>query len=161
MHKTFISIGSNLGDKKAYCKRALLCLNQLPYTKIKKLSSFYLTEPVGQKGQPWFLNSVALLETKMGYKDLFFWLKEIEACLGRFSTWPGGPRIIDLDLLLYDDLIINLDFLVIPHPKLHERGFILAPLAELAQQQRHPLLRQNFKELLAKHRFKQWVFRFK
>ncbi|HEC68359.1 MAG TPA: 2-amino-4-hydroxy-6-hydroxymethyldihydropteridine diphosphokinase [Candidatus Desulfofervidus auxilii] len=161
MHKVFVGIGSNLGDKKSYCKRALAFLNILPQTKIKRCSSFYLTEPVKEKNQPWFLNLVVLLQTDLGYQQLFFWLKHIEHILGRFPTWEKGPRIIDLDLLLYDDLIINSPNLIIPHPQFHKRGFVLAPLAEIAQEEIHPLLKQSFKQLWANHKFKEWVIRLK
>jgi len=150
MHKVFVGIGSNLGDKKSYCKRALAFLNILPQTKIKRCSSFYLTEPVKEKNQPWFLNLVVLLQTDLGYQQLFFWLKHIENILGRFPTWEKGPRIIDLDLLLYDDLIINSPNLIIPHPQFHKRGFVLAPLAEIAQEEIHPLLKQKFQATLGK-----------
>jgi len=88
-------------------------------------------------------------------------LKHIEHILGRFPTWEKGPRIIDLDLLLYDDLIINSPNLIIPHPQFHKRGFVLAPLAEIAQEEIHPLLKQNFKQLWANHKFKEWVIRLK
>ncbi|MDL1966434.1 MAG: 2-amino-4-hydroxy-6-hydroxymethyldihydropteridine diphosphokinase [Candidatus Desulfofervidus auxilii] len=161
MHKVFVGIGSNLGDKKSYCKQALAFLNILPQTKIKRCSSFYLTEPVKEKNQPWFLNLVVLLQTDLGYQQLFFWLKHIENILGRFPTWEKGPRIIDLDLLLYDDLIINSPNLIIPHPQFHKRGFVLAPLAEIAQEEIHPLLKQSFKQLWANHKFKEWVIRLK
>ncbi|MDL1956150.1 MAG: 2-amino-4-hydroxy-6-hydroxymethyldihydropteridine diphosphokinase [Candidatus Desulfofervidus auxilii] len=161
MHKAFIGIGSNLGDKKAYCKKALILLNALPKTKVKKTSSFYLTEPVGEKAQPWFINLVAFLETELNPYTLFFWLKHIEHLMGRFRTWDKGPRIIDLDLLLYDELIINTPTLTIPHPRLHERGFVLAPLAEVAMEEKHPILKQNIKQLWSKCKYKGWVIRIK
>jgi len=81
--------------------------------------------------------------------------------MGRFRTWDKVPRIIDLDLLLYDELIINTPTLTIPHPRLHERGFVLAPLAEVAMEERHPILKQNIKQLWSKCKYKGWVIRIK
>ena len=161
MHKAFIGIGSNLGDKKTHCERALACLDALPKTRIKRVSSFYLTEPTGEKQQPWFFNLVAMIETDLTYQELFFWLKFIENKLGRFPTWTQGPRIIDLDLLLFDDVIVNTPTLTIPHPRLHQRGFVLVPLAEVATNEEHPVLKQSFKNLLLQARFKEWIIRVK
>ncbi|MCD6320358.1 MAG: 2-amino-4-hydroxy-6-hydroxymethyldihydropteridine diphosphokinase [Candidatus Desulfofervidaceae bacterium] len=159
MHKAFIGIGSNLGDKRAYCERALACLDALPKTQLKRVSSFYLTEPTGEKQQPWFFNLVAMIETDLAYQELFFWLKLIETRLGRFPTWDQGPRIIDLDLLLFDDVVVNTPTLTIPHPRLHQRGFVLVPLVEVAREEKHPILKQSFKNLLSQTKFKEWVIR--
>ncbi len=161
MHKAFISIGSNLGDKKGYCQRALEWLGLLPNTVVKRISSYYLTEPVEERGQPWFINLVAMLETKLDCQSLFEWLKRGERVLGRFSTWPKGPRIIDMDLLLYDDCVLNTRRLVVPHPQLHKRSFVLVPLAEVAKRQRHPLFNKTIGCLLEELKFKEWVIKIK
>lgn len=159
MHNAFVGIGSNLGDKRANCQRALDFLKKIPQTKIIKVSSFYLTEPVGESAQPWFINLVANIKTGLDFKELFQWLKKIEYLLGRLTTFPQGPRVIDLDLLLFDDLKVNECNLTIPHPKLHKRRFVLAPLAEVARGQMHPIFRQSFDFLLSHLDSNKWVIR--
>lgn len=109
-------------------------------TKLLAVSSLYRTEPVGYLAQDWFLNAAALIRTELSPPELLACLLDIERALGRVRTVRNGPRIIDLDILLWDDLIVREDDLVIPHPRLHERLFVLEPLAEIAPDHRHPIL---------------------
>ncbi len=149
MHSAFVGIGSNLGDKRLNCQRALDFLKKLPETRIVKVSSFYLTEPLGESAQPWFINLVVKIKTGLNFKELFQWLKKIEYLLGRRPTFPQGPRTIDLDLLIFGDLKVNEPNLIIPHPRLHQRRFVLAPLSEVGKRQTHPIFRQSFDFLLS------------
>ncbi len=159
MHNAFVGIGSNLGGKRLNCQRALDFLKKIPETKLVKVSSFYLTEPVGESAQPWFINLVAKIKTGLNFKELFQWLKKIEYLLGRAPTFPQGPRVIDLDLLLFDNLKVNEPNLIIPHPRLHKRRFVLAPLSEIARGQIHPIFKQSFDFLLSHLTFNEWVIR--
>ena len=143
-----IALGSNLGDREANLRAAIVYLAELgPVTAV---SSFYETAPVGYLDQPRFLNAAALLTTALPPLELLRALLAIEKKLGRdrSATLPKGPRTLDLDLLLYDDLILETDELTLPHPAMHERRFVLAPLAEIAPHRQHPLLHQSMQQLL-------------
>jgi 2-amino-4-hydroxy-6-hydroxymethyldihydropteridine diphosphokinase len=131
----WIGLGSNLGDGPATVKSALEFLHKLPRTRLLRCSSIYRTEPWGETGQPPFTNAVAELETGLEPLELLAAILEIESELGRVRDerrW--GPRLIDLDLLLLGDRRVNLPELIIPHPFMHQRAFVLAPLAELDSQ---------------------------
>ncbi len=134
-----VGMGSNLGPRRGQLQRAIGEINSLPYTEILRLSSLYETEPVGIRDQPWFLNACTVLRTELLPEELLYRLKGIESRMGRGEGRRWGPRVIDLDILLYDGLILSLPRLVIPHPRLQQRGFVLSPLAELVPQWRHPL----------------------
>jgi 2-amino-4-hydroxy-6-hydroxymethyldihydropteridine diphosphokinase len=144
----YISIGSNLGNRLKYIREAIRRIEQSKEIKISKASSVYETPPAEYKDQPWFLNMVLELETSLKPLNLLELLLEIEGQMGRRRTRRYGPRNIDLDLLLYDDLVLNSDKLTLPHPRMHERGFVLVPLAEISPQVVHPLLKKNVKRLL-------------
>ena len=113
-----------------------------------ELSPVYQTEPVGNKDQPWFLNSVALIETSLGPLSLLDYLLEMEKAMGRQRKEKWGPRNVDLDILLYDDLIVDSDRLTLPHPQMHKRRFVLLPLVRMNPDLLHPLLNKTVMELL-------------
>lgn len=152
MATAFIGFGSNLGNRIDYCDRAVTLLSLLPHSRLDAVSSLYETEPVNDGAAPgpeWFLNGVVQIETDIAPKSLLEICREIERSLGRDQDNRKGPRTLDLDLLLYDDCIINEQALTIPHPRLHQRRFVLAPLVELDPDRRHPVLAQSLRDLLA------------
>ena len=130
--KVFIGLGANLGDPEAQVRRALLALAGLPGTRLIAASSLYRSAPVGYAVQPDFVNAVAQVETRLGAGALLRELLATEARFGRVREFPNAPRTLDLDLLLYGDRVIAEPGLVVPHPRMHERAFVLAPLAEIA-----------------------------
>lgn len=126
-----IALGSNLGDSRAILESSLKILDQIPGISLERQSSWYCTEPVGPP-QPDYLNGCALLKVEMSPQELLETLLAIEAKFGRVRQERWGPRILDLDLLLFDDLILETPNLKLPHPCLRERAFVLVPLAEIA-----------------------------
>jgi len=130
--KAFIGLGANLGDPEAQVRRALAALADLPGTRLVTASSFYRSAPVGVVAQPDFINAVAEIETALGARALLEALLAAERRFGRRRDFPGAPRTLDLDLLLYGDRVIAEPGLVVPHARMHERAFVLAPLAEIA-----------------------------
>jgi 2-amino-4-hydroxy-6-hydroxymethyldihydropteridine diphosphokinase len=147
-HQAYIGFGSNLGNRLNNCKNAIGALGVLPLCSLVKTSSFYETSPVGLVEQPAFINGVVLLETVEDAHWLLRQMLEIENTFGRIRTLKWGPRSIDLDLLFFDDQIINTPELSVPHPFLHERRFVLEPLNELAPSFRHPTLGKSVADLL-------------
>jgi 2-amino-4-hydroxy-6-hydroxymethyldihydropteridine diphosphokinase len=128
----WIGLGSNLGDREGYLRRALDALDSDPATEVAAISTFLETEPVGFLDQPHFLNAAARVETELGPRQLLERLLAVEFQLGRTRDGPRfGPRTIDLDLLLFGDEVVDEPGLRVPHPRLHERRFVLEPLAEL------------------------------
>ena len=128
----FIGLGANLGEPEAQVRTAIAALGKLPRTRLVKASSLYRSAPVGYKDQPDFINAVAEIETQLGPKALLDELLKIEVRFGRARTFPNAPRTLDLDLLLYGERIIAETGLTLPHPRMHARAFVLAPLAEIA-----------------------------
>ena len=142
----YLSLGSNLGDREAILRDAIIRLDSLG--RVTAVSSFYETEPVDFLDQPWFLNCVVLLETDLPPQTLLQRLLEIERSLGRERLQPKGPRLIDIDILLFGDKIIHEPGLTIPHPALHQRRFVLEPLAQIAPGVVHPIIKKTAQELL-------------
>ena len=143
----YLGFGSNLGDKEANCRCALEEIAAAPSNTIQTISSLYKTEPVGYREQDWFVNCVAAVKTTLAPYRLVHFLQTIEKQMGRTKTFNMGPRLIDLDILFYGSLAMAETDLTIPHPRLHERGFVLAPLTEIAPDVVHPILHKTVKEL--------------
>ncbi|TAN41268.1 MAG: 2-amino-4-hydroxy-6-hydroxymethyldihydropteridine diphosphokinase [Nitrospirae bacterium] len=146
MSTAHIGIGSNLGDRQANCLRAIDSLAEHGLA-IKKISSFYETEPWGVKDQPSFLNLALEAETFLSPVELLAVIKKIEEGLGRTDAIKWGPRVIDLDILFYDDLILRTGPIEIPHPYLRERDFVLMPLNEIAPAKTDPVSGKTVAEL--------------
>jgi len=145
-HLAAIGLGSNLGEREHNLETAMAFL--APLVKVTGRSPIYETEPWGFSEQPDFLNMAVIAETGLEPAELIGFLNEIEQKMGRERTVRYGPRSIDLDLLLFDDLVLDLPGLTIPHPHLHERAFVLVPLADLAPDWIHPVLKVSMRALL-------------
>jgi len=155
--KAYVSLGSNLGDRAG---NLLLAVRGMMHASLALtcLSSIYETEPVSEIEQPPFLNMVAEIGNPLpAPEQLMARLLRIEFALGRIRDVKDGPRTVDLDLLLYGDLQSNTEYLRLPHPRMHERRFVLEPLAEIAPRLVHPTLKQTFGELLEKSEDKSQV----
>lgn len=133
-HSAFIALGSNLQDPAAQIRRGLDGIAALEGVRMIRASSLYRTAPQGYDSQPDFINAVVEVRTSHGPEDLLRALLDIEHRHGRERPFPNAPRVLDLDLLLYDDRILSSATLTLPHPRMHQRGFVLLPLAEIAPQ---------------------------
>jgi 2-amino-4-hydroxy-6-hydroxymethyldihydropteridine diphosphokinase len=146
VHKTiYLSLGSNLGDRAANLREAIQKLADLG--NVVGVSSFYETEPVELTAQPWFLNCAVKLDTEKMPRQLISAILSVEQSMGRQRKQKKGPRTIDIDILLFGSSVIEIPSLTIPHPKLHERRFVLEPLAEIAPDARHPIFKRSMREL--------------
>src|SRR5215471_3703683 len=143
----YLSLGSNLGDRAANLKTAVEHMGELG--AMVGRSSLYETEPVEMERQPWFLNCVVALETELMPKQFLARTITIEQKMGRRRTQPKGPRTIDIDILLFGGSVVDISALTIPHPAMHERRFVLEPLAEIAPELRHPVFKKTVREMLA------------
>jgi len=143
----YLSLGSNLGDRAGLIDRALqhLASDDL---KVARRSRLYETAPRDYTEQPWFLNMVAEIETSLSPVELLRRAAQVENQLGRQRSVDKGPRTIDIDILLFGDLVLDTESLIVPHPRMHERRFVLEPLNEIAPDARHPLLNRTAGEML-------------
>jgi 2-amino-4-hydroxy-6-hydroxymethyldihydropteridine diphosphokinase len=146
-HIVYLALGSNVGDRLANLKEAIAALT--PQMEVKAKSAVYETPPVGYEDQPKFLNQVIRVKTYLDPEPLLKHLKRLEVALGRQESFPNGPRLIDIDILFFDELVLYSPALVIPHPRLHERAFVLLPLMDLDPELVHPVNKKSVREMLA------------
>jgi 2-amino-4-hydroxy-6-hydroxymethyldihydropteridine diphosphokinase len=146
MHIIYLALGTNLGDRMDNLHRAIAALP--PTIRVTAFSPAYETPPWGYADQPAFLNMTLAGETESDPPGLIAFLKKLETELGREKTFRNGPRLIDMDILFYDDLVFEQADLVIPHPRLHERAFVLVPLNDIAPDLMHPVLKCTVHDLL-------------
>ena len=147
MKTVYLSLGSNIGDRETNLRSATEQLES-PALHVLRMSPVYETEPVGYTDQRWFLNLVVEAETDLFPLQLLARIQKIERALGRVRTVPNGPRTIDIDILLHGRAVVHSATLEIPHPRMAERRFVLAPLADLAPDLRHPVTRQTVRQML-------------
>lgn len=153
LHTAYIGLGSNLDDRTSNCREAICLMKESGQIKVSKLSEFRETKPEGGANQPKYINAVAEIKTALSPKWLLKLLQEIEKTLGRPTPrTKGTPRTIDLDILIYDDAIVSLPDLEIPHPRLSKRSFVLLPVCDIAPALVHPQLGVRMDELLSKLR---------
>jgi 2-amino-4-hydroxy-6-hydroxymethyldihydropteridine diphosphokinase len=146
-HTVYLALGSNLDNRLANLKQAITSLS--PQMEVKVKSHVYETPPWGYTDQPLFLNQVIKAKTYLEPEPLLKHLKRLEVALGRKTSFPNGPRLIDMDILFYDDLVLETPVLTVPHPHLHERGFVLIPLMDIAPDLIHPLSKKSVSEMAA------------
>ena len=147
LNTAYLSLGSNVGDRFGQLQEAIRRLGSVG--EVGRVSSFYETEPMEFTDQPWFLNCAVELRTRYAPHDLMQALLAIEQEMGRIRNQPKGPRRIDIDLLLFNQEIVQQDEVTVPHPAMQERRFVLAPLAEIAPQVLHPIYKKNAAQLLS------------
>lgn len=145
MLEVFLGLGSNIGNKEENINNSLKFISEL-YT-VKKISHLYLTEPIGNVKQDWFLNCVVEIQTDVDPKKLLSSVKSIERKLGRRKIVKNGPRIIDIDILFYGDCVLKTKSLVIPHPSIQERLFVLQPMMDINPNLVHPVFKKSIHQL--------------
>jgi 2-amino-4-hydroxy-6-hydroxymethyldihydropteridine diphosphokinase len=145
----YIGLGANLGDPVRQVMEAVARLRELPEVEVLQASRLYRTPPLGPPGQPWYVNAVVQVKTRLTPEELMRQLLLVERQMGRERGERWGPRLIDLDLLLYNGEVISGPELTVPHPEMHRRAFVLVPLAEIAPEAWHPGLHKTARELLA------------
>lgn len=148
MHTAYIGFGSNIGDRLKHLQNAIHALSKTEGICLQKISSVYKTDPVGYETQGEFLNGVTAIQTNLSALSLLHALKSVETAIGRQHRIRWGPREIDLDILIYEDLCLQTEQLVVPHPEMHLRSFVLVPLAEIEPDLRHPVLQESVLTLL-------------
>ncbi len=148
VHTAYIGIGSNLGTPDKNCEEAIERISTNGGIKIVSKSLLYKTAPVGHIKQDWFVNSVIKVDTQLSPKELLLALLSIESKMGRVRKEKWGPRMIDLDLLFYDNLILNQQGITLPHPEIQKRKFVLVPLNEIEENLIHPIQKKTVKTLL-------------
>ncbi len=148
MKRVFLALGSNLGDRRTNIETAFKQLNKSG-VKVQKVSSLYRTEPIGYTAQPWFLNCAAEAMTDLMPLQLLRRCQAIQREMGRRPGPRNGPRLIDIDILLYENVVMRSPEVTIPHPRMAERRFVLVPLAEIAGEAEHPITRQKISDMLA------------
>lgn len=149
MSRVFLSIGSNLGDRLSNIQQAVATLSMSDKIKIVKTSSFYETEPWGNKNQEWFINAALAIDTDYLPEELLQYCQNIEVQLGRIrkENEKWSQRAIDIDILMYDDLVISSKNLIVPHPFMHLRAFVLVPMLEVKSDLVHPVFKKTISEL--------------
>src|SRR5678816_3503136 len=146
-YNVYLALGSNLGNRAANLKEAINSLS--PQMEVKAKSKVYETPPWGYTEQEKFYNQVLRVQTYLEPESLLKHLKRLEVALGRKASFQNGPRVIDIDILFYDDRVVNTPVLDIPHPHVHERGFVLLPLMDIAPDYVHPVKQRSVREMLA------------
>lgn len=150
LHEAFISVGSNMGDKMEHCKKGIAGLDVPGSCAVVASSPFYRTEPVDYTDQDWFVNAVVKIETRFDPRRLLREIHSIEQAAGRVRGGVRfGPRTLDMDILLYDDVVIREADLEIPHPRMHKRRFVLQPICDIDPSVVHPLLRTDMRSLMS------------
>lgn len=147
-HRTYVALGSNMGDKLMYLENAVKAIESDVNCKLLKISDIIVTEPYGPVEQEEFLNGCMMIDTLYTPQELLRFLQRLEQEAGRVREVHWGPRTLDLDILLYDDLVTSDDELTIPHPEMHKRDFVLEPLKQIAPNVIHPLLNQRIRDLI-------------
>jgi 2-amino-4-hydroxy-6-hydroxymethyldihydropteridine diphosphokinase len=146
-HIVYLALGTNLDNRLANLKQAVAAFS--PQMEVKAKSYVYETPPWGYEDQPRFLNQVIKVKTYLEPEPLLKHIKRLEVTLGRKASFQNGPRLIDIDILFYDDLILDTPSLVLPHPRLHERGFVLLPLMDIDPDLVHPANQKSIREMVA------------
>jgi 2-amino-4-hydroxy-6-hydroxymethyldihydropteridine diphosphokinase len=146
-HTVYLALGTNLGDRRENLKQAVASLS--PQMVVKAKSRIYETPPWGIEDQPMFLNQAVKVETYLEPEPLMKHIKRLEIALGRKESFRNGPRLIDNDLLYYDDLVLDTPVLTLPHPRLHERAFVLLPMMDIAPDLVHPVTHKSIREMVA------------